>query len=47
MRYAPLAFETSQAEQGFLNVVYEQSWFDIGFGNNANLAVYTGNRDFY
>jgi len=42
-----LTFETSQAEQGFLNVVYEKSWFDIGFGNNANLAVYTGNRDFW
>ena len=40
-------FETSQAEQGFLNVVYENLWLEIGFENNANLAVYTASRDYW
>ena len=34
-------FETTMSEQGFLNVVYKDKWFDFGFENNANLAVYS------
>jgi alpha-N-acetylglucosamine transferase len=36
------AYETAMSEQGFLNGVYPrkgQHWYDIGFFNNANLAV--------
>ena len=34
-------FETTMSEQGFLNEVYKNQWYEIGFENNANLAVYT------
>ena len=42
-----LKFETSMSEQGFLNVVYKNLWYEIGFENNANLAVYAQKRDFW
>ena len=40
-------FETSMAEQGFLNVVYEKQWFDIGFENNANLVVFKRANEYW
>ena len=40
-------FETTMSEQGFLNVVYKDLWYEIGFENNANLAVYSQKRDFW
>lgn len=41
---ASVVFETAMCEQGFLNVIYRDAWEDIGFRNNANLAVYSQNR---
>jgi hypothetical protein len=38
-------FETGMAEQGFLNVVYQNNWGDIGFVNNANLAAYVQDKN--
>ena len=40
-------FDVAQAEQGFLNVVYKNLWYEIGFENNANLAVYSQKRDYW
>ena len=40
-------FDVAQAEQGFLNIVYKNLWYEIGFENNANLAVYSQKRDFW
>ena len=42
-----LQYEMIMSEQGFLNVVYRNLWYEIGFENNANLAVYTAKRDFW
>jgi len=42
-----IEFETSMSEQGFLNVVYEDMWYDIEFRNNANLAVYSQLRSYW
>ena len=40
-------FETSMSEQGFLNVVYKNKWFEFGFEFNANLAVYSQQKEFW
>ena len=40
-------FETKMSEQGFLNEVYKNQWYEIGFENNANLAVYSQKRDYW
>ena len=40
-------FETSMAEQGFLNAVYVKQWFEIGFENNANLVVYNRENEYW
>ena len=40
-------FETTMSEQGFLNVVYKDKWFEIGFENNANLAVYSQIKSYW
>lgn len=40
-------FETKMSEQGFLNEAYKNQWYEIGFENNANLAVYTQKRDYW
>jgi len=37
---AAFKFDEHMSEQGFLNEVYKSKWLDIGFANNANLAVY-------
>lgn len=42
-----IVFETTMCEQGFLNVIYKDSWEDLGFQNNANLAVYSQNRTYW
>jgi hypothetical protein len=34
-------YEINMAEQGWINVVYKDKWYNIGFTNNANLAVYS------
>ena len=34
-------YETMMSEQGFLNVIYKDTWGDFGFSNNANLAAYS------
>ena len=46
-RDSNIIFETTMCEQGFLNVIYHNDWEDIGFQNNANLAVYSQNRKFW
>jgi alpha-N-acetylglucosamine transferase len=40
-------FDEAQSEQGFLNVVYKDEWFDIGFEHNANLAVYSQKNSYW
>jgi alpha-N-acetylglucosamine transferase len=40
-------FEVEMSEQGFLNEAYRNQWFDFGFENNANLAVYSQKRQFW
>ena len=40
-------FDVTMAEQGFLNVVYKDQWYDIGFRNNANLAIYSQLRSYW
>ncbi|GFH46233.1 nucleotide-diphospho-sugar transferase [Chaetoceros tenuissimus] len=39
-----IEYEYIMSDQGFLNVVYKDDWHEIGFLNNANLAVYTKDR---
>jgi hypothetical protein len=33
--------------EGFLNVVYKDQWYDIGFRNNANVAIYSQLRSYW
>lgn len=40
-------YEMIMSQQGFLNVVYKNLWYEIGFENSANLAVYTADRDYW
>ena len=40
-------FKTIMSEQGFLNVANKDQWFEIGFENNANLAVYSQKPDYW
>jgi alpha-N-acetylglucosamine transferase len=40
-------FETAMSEQGFLNVAYKDQWYEIGFENNANLAVYSQKPEYW
>jgi Glycosyl transferase family 8 len=42
-----LVFDYIMSDQGFLNEVYKDDWFEIGFLNNANLALYRFQRDFW
>mmetsp|Transcript_54506 Transcript_54506/g.81178 ORF Transcript_54506/g.81178 Transcript_54506/m.81178 type:complete len:325 (-) Transcript_54506:249-1223(-) len=42
-----LEFEYVMSDQGFLNEVYKNDWHEIGFVNNANLALYAFQRDFW
>ena len=40
-------YEISMSEQGFLNVIYKNQWFNIGFINNANLALYDARKEYW
>jgi lipopolysaccharide biosynthesis glycosyltransferase len=35
------------SEQGFLNVLYKDQGFEIGFEYNANVAAYSEKRDYW
>jgi alpha-N-acetylglucosamine transferase len=45
--YSGLQFEFIMSDQGFLNEVYKENWHEIGFVNNANLALYKFKREFW
>lgn len=45
--YSGLKFEFVMSDQGFLNEVYKDDWHEIGFVNNANLALYKFKREFW
>jgi len=45
--YSGLQFEFIMSDQGFLNEVYKENWHEIGFMNNANLALYKFKREFW
>lgn len=40
-------FHTTMADQGFLNKVFKNQWFDFGFFYNAKLAYYSQKRQFW
>lgn len=42
-----LVFDYVMSDQGFLNEVYKDDWHEIGFLNNANLALYRFQREFW
>ena len=42
-----IQFKTTMAEQGFLNEVYKNQWYDIGFEHNANLAIFSQDRSYW
>ena len=42
-----LVYEYTMSDQGFLNEVYKDSWHEIGFVYNANLALYRHQRKFW
>ena len=42
-----IEFEYVMSDQGFLNEVYKDNWQEIGFVNNANLALYRFERQFW
>lgn len=45
--YSGLVFDFIMSDQGFLNEVYKDDWHEIGFLNNANLALYRFQRQFW
>lgn len=45
--YSGIEFEYVMSDQGFLNEVYKTNWHEIGFVNNANLALYKFQRQFW
>mmetsp|Transcript_30521 Transcript_30521/g.33811 ORF Transcript_30521/g.33811 Transcript_30521/m.33811 type:complete len:336 (+) Transcript_30521:54-1061(+) len=42
-----IKFDFIMSDQGFLNEVYKDDWHEIGFVNNANLALYRFQRTFW
>jgi len=42
-----IEYEYIMSDQGFLNEVYKDDWAEIGFVNNANLAIYKFQRQFW
>jgi len=42
-----MQFDTSWADQGFLNVVYKDRWMDLGFTNNALVWVSWQNHAYW
>lgn len=45
--HSGMKFEYIMSDQGFLNEVYGSNWHEIGFVNNANLALYRFQREFW
>lgn len=45
--HSGMQFEYIMSDQGFLNEVYKGNWHEIGFVNNANLALYAFKREFW
>jgi len=45
--YSGLKFDFIMSDQGFLNEVYKGDWHEIGFVNNANIALYRFQRKFW
>ncbi len=45
--YSGIEFDFIMSDQGFLNEVYKNDWKEIGFVNNANLALYRFQREFW
>lgn len=45
--YSGIEFEYIMSDQGFLNEIYKDDWMEIGFVNNANLALYRFQRKFW
>ena len=45
--YSGIQFDFVMSDQGFLNEVYKDDWHEIGFVNNANLALYRFQRKFW
>eukprot|EP00536_Pseudo-nitzschia_multiseries_P010489 jgi/Psemu1/289115/fgenesh1_pg.321_\ len=45
--YSGLEYDFVMSDQGFLNEVYKDNWHEIGFLNNANLALYRFQRAFW
>lgn len=45
--YSGIQFDFIMSDQGFLNEVYKDNWHEIGFVNNANLALYRFERKFW
>mmetsp|Transcript_28 Transcript_28/g.64 ORF Transcript_28/g.64 Transcript_28/m.64 type:complete len:325 (-) Transcript_28:789-1763(-) len=45
--YSGITFDFIMSDQGFLNEVYKDNWHEIGFVNNANLALYRFQREFW
>eukprot|EP00543_Licmophora_paradoxa_P005692 CAMPEP_0202449012 /NCGR_PEP_ID=MMETSP1360-20130828/7803_1 /ASSEMBLY_ACC=CAM_ASM_000848 /TAXON_ID=515479 /ORGANISM="Licmophora paradoxa, Strain CCMP2313" /LENGTH=204 /DNA_ID=CAMNT_0049066819 /DNA_START=1 /DNA_END=615 /DNA_ORIENTATION=- len=42
-----MEFDYVMSDQGFLNAVYGSNWHEIGFLNNANIALYKFQRQFW
>lgn len=42
-----IKYDYIMSDQGFLNEVYKDNWHEIGFVNNANLALYRFQRVFW
>ena len=42
-----LYFDPRMSEQEFLNVVYQNQWYNFGFANNANLLAFKEVRDYW
>lgn len=42
-----IKYDYIRGDQGFLNEVYKDGWHEIGFVNNANLALYVEKREFW
>eukprot|EP01065_Artemidia_motanka_P006114 TRINITY_DN12993_c0_g1_i1.p1 TRINITY_DN12993_c0_g1~~TRINITY_DN12993_c0_g1_i1.p1 ORF type:complete len:356 (+),score=57.02 TRINITY_DN12993_c0_g1_i1:68-1069(+) len=42
-----LVYDKFWSEQAFLNALWKDNWYDIGFENNANLALWQDNRGFW
>ena len=46
-KFGLVTFQTTMAEQGFLNALYRDTWTKLPFEYNANLAIYTQDRVYW